>query len=431
MEWDKEALAALTKSRTAPDLELNADQQAALQAMRDFLAQEEHSAFVLSGSAGTGKTTVTRFLLSSVKGRTPILVAPTHKAVGVLSEMSGSSNVGTLHSKLGLTPRFLDNGDEVYKPGFHYLAKLQEAFKPLLIVDEASMINKDLYAHLLKAQEWLDLKIIFIGDPFQLPPVHEVESETLRVSPRAELVEVMRHTGALFSRVKEVRDTMMTGGLPRTARPAQDDDGEVQLLDRLEWAEAILDAARSGSSYKALAWRNQTVDAINEWVHMKLYGKQAGRWVPGARVVAVDTFTERAKKGKGQIAIALHAEQEAIVEGSESTSLEGIPCTWVHTNRGSFRVLEPEDEPAYRALLARKKSSALKTKKWDQLRKFRDSFCRLRHPHCTTVHKAQGSTYDKVFVHEPDLRANRNELEVAKLLYVAYSRARAGLYIRQ
>jgi ATP-dependent exoDNAse (exonuclease V) alpha subunit len=46
-----------------------------------------------------------------------------------------------------------------------------------------------------------------------------------------------------------------------------------------------------------------------------------------------------------------------------------------------------------------------------------------------TTHKAQGSTYNKIFVNWPDMRTNRKVLERNQLLYVACSRPTQELHI--
>ncbi|MDP1608286.1 MAG: AAA family ATPase [Chlamydiales bacterium] len=92
------------------------------------------------------------------------ITAPTGKAAqhlrNGLSSLEGSIDIraDTLHRLLGLTP-----GASKLFSGFQIDADV-------IIVDEASMIDVDLWAHLLEAVSD-QTKLILMGDPDQLPPV--------------------------------------------------------------------------------------------------------------------------------------------------------------------------------------------------------------------------------------------------------------------
>jgi exodeoxyribonuclease-5 len=422
------------KALAADGIVLNADQEEALAAMLAFLADPEVADpfFVLTGCAGTGKTTVIRHLLEAQTGYTAILAAPTHKAVGVLDDLAGCAphkDIGTVHSILGLTRRVAPDGTESFGPGHYYLRGLTNTSSPLLVVDECSMIGEELCEHIADAAECLDVRCIFMGDFFQLPPVNEPNSRTFEIKAGAELFEVMRHGGVLYEQVDRVRKAMQGGYPPEFAESAEDDQGRVAVMERLPWARSFLADVKSDRRVKALAWRNHTVEQINQWVRRSIYGKDVGRWVEGERLVAVDTFTKRAAEGRETTSIALHSEGECVVRGHKDAVFHKIPCTIVITDRGNFRVIEKEHEHVLEAALDQLKIEALRDQKWQPFFNLRDSFCKLRPAYATTVHKCQGSTYDTVYVHERDLLLNplRNERE--RLLYVAYSRAQHELCV--
>ncbi|MGA2329994.1 MAG: AAA family ATPase [Bryobacteraceae bacterium] len=123
----------------------------------------------LTGSAGTGKTSVLVALLDGLKeleGRTTVLLlAPTGKARVRLSTKTGR-NASTIHQFL-LKQEWLRKGTFTLK----YSAGLQ-AGASTVIIDEASMIPMDLLGVLFRA---LDLnrvrRLILVGDPNQLPPI--------------------------------------------------------------------------------------------------------------------------------------------------------------------------------------------------------------------------------------------------------------------
>lgn len=127
---------------------------------------------VLSGPAGTGKTTIVRAFLNSqqILNEGVLLLAPTGKARVKLGNMSNGLEAKTIAQFLTqqgffnwdiMQPYIPKNADEIRYTGARNI-----------IVDECSMLTcMDFYA-LLKA---LDLKyvyrIILIGDPYQLPPI--------------------------------------------------------------------------------------------------------------------------------------------------------------------------------------------------------------------------------------------------------------------
>lgn len=125
--------------------------------MDDPLGQAE---FKLGGYAGTGKTTVIKFLLASLRHKYSIVVcAFTGKAVHVLGKKHVMAQ--TMHS---LMYNVIPQSDGTIK--FEKKAFL-EADPDLIIVDESSMISTDLYRDLLS----FNRRYLFVGDPGQLEPV--------------------------------------------------------------------------------------------------------------------------------------------------------------------------------------------------------------------------------------------------------------------
>ena len=106
---------------------------------------------LITGGAGTGKTTVIATIITALR-RECELLAPTGKAAARLREVTGFP-ASTIHSWL----RF--DGESYNRAG---RAKLP------LIVDEASMIDSELLARL---QSFGPPQIILVGDAAQLPPV--------------------------------------------------------------------------------------------------------------------------------------------------------------------------------------------------------------------------------------------------------------------
>ncbi|MFH1035397.1 MAG: ATP-dependent RecD-like DNA helicase [Pseudomonadota bacterium] len=116
---------------------------------------------VLTGGPGTGKTTLVRALITIARRMdlSVLLAAPTGRAAKRLSE-AGGLPASTIHRLLEYSPkenRFLRNA-----------SKPLEA--DLLVVDESSMLDLWLAAHLLEAVG-PGTRLILVGDANQLPSV--------------------------------------------------------------------------------------------------------------------------------------------------------------------------------------------------------------------------------------------------------------------
>ena len=114
---------------------------------------------VITGGAGTGKTSVLLALMYCIRKLNPntrfALTAPTGKASRRMSEATGM-DAFTLHKKLGLT-------QEVSETDYYLSADV-------IIADEFSMADLLLSAQLFKAVK-TGAKLILVGDPNQLSSV--------------------------------------------------------------------------------------------------------------------------------------------------------------------------------------------------------------------------------------------------------------------
>lgn len=124
---------------------------------------------VLTGGAGTGKTSVLKaFLreLSVLQGpRATVLTAPTGKARMRLQGSTGRA-ASTMHQILNDAGMLGANYRILEKP------KKGKRFATTLVIDESSMPSVELLAALFRAIDTGSIeRLIFVGDPFQLPPI--------------------------------------------------------------------------------------------------------------------------------------------------------------------------------------------------------------------------------------------------------------------
>ena len=120
-----------------------------------------HKVSVITGGPGTGKTTLVRSITAVMErlGRRVLLAAPTGRAARRLSEVTGRA-AATLHKALGYN---LADG--------HFERTADDPLSAdVVIIDEASMIDILLMAHLIQAVP-MTATLILVGDVFQLPSV--------------------------------------------------------------------------------------------------------------------------------------------------------------------------------------------------------------------------------------------------------------------
>ncbi len=233
----------------AKKIRLTDSQTRVLSQILDFIDARGERVFILKGYAGTGKTTLLRFLLKELKKRNlPVhLMAPTGRAAKVMSNLAGDGGnnpiARTIHSYIYSFKGLNKNIDEKESPTFDTDGQLFLEFeageracdesgdKVVHIIDEASMVSdfeqkevsqakfgsgrllNDLLSYDLRSKS----KYIFVGDPCQLPPVEQQQSPALNAAYfathyhmrvcEAQLTEIMRQTdtSSLITASKKVR----------------------------------------------------------------------------------------------------------------------------------------------------------------------------------------------------------------------------------
>ncbi len=127
---------------------------------------------VLIGPAGTGKTTLLSILCqhSEVNGEGIVLLAPTGKARVRMEAMA--KEAGTQNYKAFTLAQFLSSSGRYDGPTFRYrlINEVGEKVGRTVIVDECSMLTEEMMAALLEALSGVH-RLIFVGDPRQLPPI--------------------------------------------------------------------------------------------------------------------------------------------------------------------------------------------------------------------------------------------------------------------
>ncbi len=163
-------------------MELTRGQNEALAMVKRLLAKDGHAVAVLGGYAGTGKTTLLKTIAETFG--IPVVIAPTGKAAARVKEAAGIGAM-TCHRWMYSPITDMDTGHTIFarKPP----DVLPIGSIGLLVVEEASMIGRDLWNDILDNAKMLKLKVLLMGDPFQLSPVESQEEhrEFSVLDPRA------------------------------------------------------------------------------------------------------------------------------------------------------------------------------------------------------------------------------------------------------
>ena len=420
------------------DQTLNPGQQAAVAAIETWLANPDRASFfLLFGGAGTGKTFCVRTLIERRIGRI-VFTAPTNKATKVLRQTLTSEGFkpecATTYSLLGL--RLEANGE---------VKELREPEDPidlngvrLIVVDEGSMVNAELFKHLRNASDGFGIPVLVMGDAAQLPPVKETASPVWGIRDRAELTQVMRYGDSLLAFATEVREAQALA-FPRI-RVRDMNDSERGLftlgpgfeLRIREAAEARLfdipDEAGMARA-KVISWRNVKVDQYNRLIRSAIFGAEAARaaWLTGDRVI----FTAPARTLDDQPLAA--TDDEGLVDGLD----EGWHPLYEQYKVWNIRILLDSGRVVTARVMheasARDYANELESlaatarvdkRRWRDYWALREAFHQLRHGYAVTAHRAQGSTYEQVFVDWRDILINQNRKEAYQCLYVAVTRAK-------
>lgn len=420
---------------------LTAEQLAALDALNEFVYSSE-KLYLLTGYAGTGKTTLLQIFINGLReqgdDRKIVLSAFSNKATKVLATMADQWQLEvdamTCCTLLGLRPVINeDTGNQEFQPDRKQGSQVDRY--SLVIVDECSMVNEELWKLLVNAVSNLygSTQILFVGDPAQLPPVNEPESACFReILHKSELTEVVRYGGAIGVIAEDVRRNLERDRLPRFGTDTNADRTEgCFVLPRQVWETLMLKAFTSDAyqmnpdQVRALAYTNRRVAHLNQMIRRTIYGATALRFVPGERLIAINPCLD-----DDAIILPTSAECEVLEARRGRDGEWPIWILSVETEEGDFRTLRVLHESGASELKL-KLDTLAREKNWMAFWDLKQHFHEVDYAYSLTIHKSQGSTFQDVFVDVPSMRANRNVIERNQLCYVAITRAAKRLFVYQ
>ena len=415
----------------------SADQHNAFHRIVKFLGNPAENFFVLRGYAGTGKTYLLKAIEQILDRGGFVYTSPTNKATKVLRKTLGlrASNCKTIYSLLG-----------VKMVAENEFLTLQFPVRPvdigvysLIVIDEASVLNREMTEYVIELAQMHGAKILFVGDKAQLPPVGETESPVWSIKcPSASLEEVMRFDNELLELATHIRRQIQKFPDVKLRLWSNHGDTEgVWKLKRSSWDKSIRRAAFHGlflevDSTKAVAWRNRTVEGINAIVRQEIHGGRAKKhWLVGDRIlvsepIQVASFVVAHVDDEGTITEcyeATHTFHPQILTYHLTVQFDGASSVTLY-------VVHEDSEGELQVQLSRLAQEARKDRsKWGAFWALKNSFHRIRYSYALTSHRAQGSTYTNAFIDSADILASSDSLESLRCLYVACTRATTKLLI--
>lgn len=310
-------------------MSLTPAQQTVFDSFCHFIGDQENHLACFSGFAGSGKSFTLTECIKSQPSLNVAMLAATNKAVNNIKAITDglASQYGTVHSFLGLAPSTEDwtEDDELELTRLHALGgnitpveqrKLIRLEKQkqkylsgdlsfnqsdreqnrvgLVIIDEAFMLNKEVVELCENYSRQNDIKVLFVGDPFQLPPVNEKKSHifNLPIKPqhRWQLTDVVRYSGSILTYATALRESVKLA--PQIAYKMQSDyspyiDDETVIAMSFGELKSQLPHifAEPDKSAAFIAYTNQTVDNLNLAVR-KILNKPLDSYIEGDVLVA-------------------------------------------------------------------------------------------------------------------------------------------------
>lgn len=463
------------KTRNLIPADLNEGQKEAFTKMRDFIEKDSGTMFLLEGYAGTGKTYLVGKLLKLIFDKHSnwkvAVTAPTNKAVKVLKKSSNIKNprveFQTIHKLLGLTEEITSEGKQIFTRKDYGSENSIDEFD-LVIVDEVSMLNDELFVELNMYKD--EVIIIFMGDPAQIPPVNKQDCIPFIPEKRDEfkienyrLTEIMRQgeDNPIINTSFIIRNDLSAARPEIVRATTLNDKGHGIVFidfnkkeDRDNFASLLnthfnCDEFRANPDFaKVIAWRNVTVDNMNTIIRKMIYGADPNKIMIGEKLLANKPITDPALNAiifntNDEFEVASytinHRRQGA---GDESIKLAYYDALVLYTDilgathKKTIQILHEDSETDFKKAVAMLKSDAImekdprkRKKAWLEYYNFMRKFADVGYNYAITAHKSQGSTYKNTFIMEDDIDYNRNIYERNRIKYTAYTRPTDKLFI--
>ncbi len=431
-----------------------------------FMADPEAWDMYITGPAGTGKTTDCGNILKHCHsaGIEAIVCAYTHKACGILrTKLPAGTEITTLHSYLKKRPTINVNASSK-----NHLTSSAQAGEPdkvkLIIVDEYSMIGEKDYLDLRALQDEdydgnAEVKILWLGDPFQLPPVQDQQAVipdgeyqlTLTVQRRraennplgAPIQQLIHYITDKKAAVKPLETSdMFLRGLDIAKAYAEDPEQDKVILCYTNKAVQANNIFAEGRAFPVHNDKLFCPSTQKYYTFLGSVGRNELEFIdkPFGEPLTFNTkyktleylvkmpdieFAEFEDEDGNVVTMAYifghydyklmkdsYSDQAAKSNQAIEREFRGYkPAAWAKAN---------DKHPLARA----------RSKAWRDFLTFDECVHCIDFSHAMTVHKSQGSTFKHVYVDTQDLGqlVNQNWNMYLRLMYVALSRASGKVF---
>ena len=439
-----------------------------LESIVDFLyTPDKNILYLLKGYAGTGKSTLIGHLvkLLSMANYKAVLMAPTGRAAKVIANYSGKKAF-TIHKQIYFTKT--EKGS-----GVQFVLKPNKYRNTLFIVDEASMIGDDRQsAKLFENGSLLDdlmqyvdagtnCKLLLVGDPAQLPPVH------LTISPAldGEYLENKFNKEVIDWELKEVVRQQQDSGILANATQLRLQMNEEHLdsflfdltiandVQRLQEGNEILelldDALRNGGLEETvfIVRSNKRANLYNQQIRGRILFLEADLSVGDQLMVVKNNyFWLEPESDPGFIAngdlvkvlrIFSHHElynfkfakvEVQLVDYPDEKPFETVVFLDTLSSESPSLTYE-EGNQLYQAVQEDYQHLSTKYKRFLAV-KNNPYFnaLQVKYSYAITCHKSQGGQWENVFIEQPYL-PDGPDLSYFRWLYTALTRAQTNLYL--
>ena len=462
------------------NMELTFQQNKVFEQIKAFL-NSDASVFILRGYAGTGKTTMVKVVADYIsQSRQLIMMAPTGRAARVLSDKTGY-RATTIHraiyEKAHLLPKRVK---DVAESEFKFVFPIHKSDKEgdiVAIVDEASMVCSRKIEHelfifgtdnlmddlLTYVRPNFGGKVIFVGDPAQLPPVGESVSSALSTKyfqgkglevVEAELTEVLRQKGdsIILKNAMMIRDLLNKDKRNQLVFEEQKDD--VETVPPEQFLDKYIDYRKVSEKHDSviICYSNKSASRYNRDIRKALYSEDVPLRVNDILLITQNNYRLNRMNGEfvPVLSVGARTQQSAPVYIQRGGAKQRIIIT---LNFVQVTVTDGDGNEMLCMLLEDLLTSDKATISIDENRALYINFC-MRHPelkpgtgafaeallldeyynairakygYAVTGHKCQGGEWDKVFVDYTD-RTGLND-DSLRWAYTATTRAQKTLYV--
>jgi hypothetical protein len=263
----------------------------------------DYNGLLVEGYAGTGKTYTIVQLIKQIimlQHKEIAITAPTNKAVKVLRKTASYKHnlliFKTIHSLLGLKEDVDENGKQTFKKDYDPDNPSKIAEITVLIIDETSMLQDELYELIKQETKHQELFIIYMGDPAQIPPVGRIDCIPFRESKReiekihrVVLSEIVRQKGGnpILELATCVREHLKEEVIPYNYRTQLVEHDGVQsgiVMISAEDKESIFKVCEhyftnprfthDPDFMKVISWTNKVADWMNDRIRRFIYKEE-------------------------------------------------------------------------------------------------------------------------------------------------------------